>query len=69
VLTKYLDEGGVSGGERKRCSVGVTLASSPAVLCVDEPTSGLDATSSLEMCQLLRNLADSGVTVIMTVCV
>jgi ABC-type multidrug transport system ATPase subunit len=34
---------GVSGGERKRVSVGKELMSSPKYILVDEPTSGLDA--------------------------
>ena len=54
---------GVSGGERKRCSVGVALAAAPLLLLLDEPTSGLDSTSALVVMQLLHRLARLGLTV------
>jgi hypothetical protein len=37
---------------------------SPSVICLDEPTSGLDSTAANTLVQTLRNLADTGKTVI-----
>ena len=48
---------GVSGGERKRVSIGVELVTSPDVLFCDEPTSGLDASTALTIITLLKTLA------------
>jgi ABC-type multidrug transport system ATPase subunit len=48
---------GVSGGQRKRCSVGVELASGPVAVFLDEPTTGLDASTALELVQLLKTIA------------
>lgn len=43
----------LSGGERKRCSIGVELISDPSVVLLDEPTSGLDSFKALSICKLL----------------
>lgn len=56
----------LSGGQRKRVSVGVELLAQPAVLYLDEPTSGLDPATEFQLMELLRNLADTGCTIICT---
>jgi ABC-type multidrug transport system ATPase subunit len=50
----------LSGGQRKRVSVGVELLTQPALLYLDEPTSGLDPGNERQVMQVLRVLADGG---------
>jgi ABC-type lipoprotein export system ATPase subunit len=54
----------ISGGQRRRCSIGVELVCRPAVLFLDEPTSGLDSESALVVMQMLNRLACTGQTVV-----
>ncbi len=56
----------LSGGQRKRVSVGVELLSRPGVLFLDEPTSGLDPGTEAKLMKLFRRLADQGRTVVCT---
>lgn len=48
---------GVSGGERKRTSIGYEILVDPSLLFLDEPTSGLDSTSANKLLQILQGLA------------
>lgn len=58
---------GISGGQRKRVNIALELLTEPKIIFLDEPTSGLDATSTLEILQILRSLANSGTTIILTI--
>jgi ABC-type multidrug transport system ATPase subunit len=55
----------LSGGQRKRVSIGVELLADPKLFFLDEPTSGLDPGLDKKMMQLLRKLANQGRTVIL----
>jgi ABC-type proline/glycine betaine transport system ATPase subunit len=57
---------GLSGGQRKRVSVGLELLTNPAVLFLDEPTSGLDSKVAEDVVRLLQGIAKSGRIVICT---
>ncbi|MHB8513215.1 MAG: FHA domain-containing protein [Actinomycetota bacterium] len=50
----------LSGGQRKRTSIGLELLTEPSLLYLDEPTSGLDPGNEAHVMDLLRELADGG---------
>lgn len=58
---------GISGGERKRTSVGVELVVRPAMVFLDEPTSGLDSFSAVQLCQVLKKVANAGSSFLCTI--
>ncbi|CAL9146370.1 ABC transporter G family member 9-like [Musa acuminata AAA Group] len=58
---------GVSGGERKRVSIGQEMLINPSLLFLDEPTSGLDSTIAGRIVSTLADLAKGGRTVTMTI--
>ncbi|KDP27020.1 hypothetical protein JCGZ_20955 [Jatropha curcas] len=58
---------GVSGGERKRVSIGQELLVNPSLLFLDEPTSGLDSTTAQRIVSSVWELAKGGRTVVMTI--
>ncbi|KAG6636018.1 hypothetical protein CIPAW_11G082100 [Carya illinoinensis] len=58
---------GVSGGERKRVSIGNEIIINPSLLFLDEPTSGLDSTTALRTVQMLHDIAEAGKTVLTTI--
>ena len=55
---------GISGGEKKRTSIAMELVAKPSVLVMDEPTSGLDSASAYKLVKMLRNIVNSGVSVV-----
>lgn len=59
---------GISGGERRRVSIGVDVIHDPEVLILDEPTSGLDSTSALQIIDMLKTMAEiRGRTIILSI--
>ena len=55
-----------SGGMRRRIDLACSLVGDPRVLYLDEPTTGLDPHSRNEVWAIVRRLAGSGVTVLLT---
>ena len=55
-----------SGGMRRRLDIGASLIVTPGVLFLDEPTTGLDPTARQRVWRMIRELARSGVTVLLT---
>ena len=58
---------GISGGERKRVSVGHELLINPSIILLDEPTSGLDSTTAMNLVSTLCQLAAGGRAIIATI--
>jgi iron complex transport system ATP-binding protein len=54
----------LSGGERQRARLARALAQEPGTLVLDEPTASLDISHEMGIFELLRSLADHGVTVL-----
>ncbi|KAB1659107.1 energy-coupling factor transporter ATPase [Pseudoclavibacter sp. CFCC 11306] len=54
----------LSGGQKRRLSVGTALITGAPVLCLDEPTYGQDQARAAELVTLLRELVDTGSTVV-----
>ncbi len=55
-----------SGGMRRRLDLAMTLVGEPRVIFLDEPTTGLDPRSRQTMWKIIRELALSGVTILLT---
>ena len=56
----------LSGGMKRRVLIAKALAHEPRVLFLDEPTAGVDVELRQDMWQIVRNLRESGVTIILT---
>ncbi|PIA50432.1 hypothetical protein AQUCO_01300877v1 [Aquilegia coerulea] len=58
---------GISGGEKKRVSIGQEMLVNPSLLLLDEPTSGLDSTTAQRILTTIKRLAGGGRTVVITI--
>jgi len=56
----------LSGGQRKRVSIGIELLSKPSVIFLDEPSSGLDPATEESLMELLQSLTMTNLTVVCT---
>ena len=54
----------LSGGQKRRLSVGTALVAGAPVLCLDEPTFGQDRARADELLRLLRELNEEGTTIV-----
>ncbi|RTE76230.1 hypothetical protein BHE90_009303 [Fusarium euwallaceae] len=57
----------ISGGQRKRVSIGMELAAAPMAIFLDEPTSGLDATAASSIMRTLKAIAKLGISIIVII--
>ena len=55
-----------SGGMRRRLDIAASLVVTPGVLFLDEPTTGLDPVARQGVWRMIRDLARSGVTILLT---
>eukprot|EP00913_Durusdinium_trenchii_P035931 g33620.t1 len=58
---------GISGGERKRTNVALSLLGNPSLLLLDEPTSGLDSKMSDSLMRDVKQIGQQGCTVVATI--
>ena len=59
---------GLSGGQKRRVSVGVQLVARPRIIFLDEPTSGLDSAAALHVVRSLNEVAKTlGTTTVLTI--
>jgi lipopolysaccharide export system ATP-binding protein len=58
--------GALSGGQRRRCEIAITLACEPNFAMLDEPFAGVDPHATDEIGQMIHHMADRGIGVLIT---
>lgn len=58
---------GLSTEQRKRLTIAVELVSNPAIIFMDEPTTGLDARAAAIVMRAVKNVANTGRTIVCTI--
>ncbi len=60
----YFDN--LSGGQKRKTGLALSLVNSPELLFLDEPTTGLDPNARRAIWEVIRNLKSKGKTIILT---
>jgi lipopolysaccharide export system ATP-binding protein len=58
--------GELSGGQRRRCEIAITLACDPSFALLDEPFAGVDPKNTEEITSLIRHMTDRNIGVLIT---
>uniref|UniRef100_A0A2P2LLI8 Uncharacterized protein MANES_16G064000 n=2 Tax=Rhizophora mucronata TaxID=61149 RepID=A0A2P2LLI8_RHIMU len=58
---------GLSTGQRKRLTIAVELVANPSIVFMDEPTTGLDARAAAIVMRTVRNIVNTGRTIVCTI--
>lgn len=58
---------GLSNEQRKRLTIAVELVANPSIIFLDEPTTGLDARAAAIVMRAVKNVANTGRTIVCTI--
>ncbi|GJV25148.1 putative sulfate-transporting ATPase, partial [Tanacetum coccineum] len=58
---------GLSTEQRKRLTIAVEVVANPSIIFMDEPTTGLDARSAAIVMRAVKNIVDTGQTIVCTI--